>query len=82
MQPCTCVDALLHRREGVGDGQVGVVVRVDADHAVEALAHLRADLHQPPRDRAAVGIAQAEHVRAGLLRGFERPQGDIPDCAM
>ena len=47
---------------------------VDADHAVEALAHLGDDLRQPPGERAAVGVAQAEHVGAGLLRGFERAQ--------
>ena len=29
------------------------------------------------RQGAAVGVAQAEHIGAGLLRGFERPQGEI-----
>ena len=49
-------------------------MRVNADHAVEALAHLRDDLHQPPGQRAAIGVAQAEHLSARLLRRFERAQ--------
>ena len=28
-------------------------------------------------ERAAVGVAEAEHVGAGVLGGFERPQGVI-----
>ena len=84
------VEAALHvrgagfdGRQRIGHGQVGVVVRVDADHAVEtARAPRRTISEQPPGDGAAVGVAQAQHVGAGVLRRFERPQREVADCAM
>jgi hypothetical protein len=63
-----------HRGHGVGHRQIRIVVRVDADDAIEALAHFGDDLRQPPGERAAVGVAQAQHVGAGLVRGFQRAQ--------
>ena len=65
-EPC------FHRGQRIGHGHIGIVMRVDAEHAVEALAHLGADLRQPAGQRAAIGVAEAEHVGAGVLRGFER----------
>ena len=77
------VDAALHVRgagfhggQRVGHRHVGIVVGVDAQDAVEALAHFGEDLDQAAGERAAVGIAEAEHVGAGVLRGFERAQGE------
>ena len=64
-----------HGGDRVGHGQVGIVMRMDADHAVEALAHFRHGVHQPEGDGAAVGVAEAQHRGAGGLRGFERAQG-------
>ena len=50
------VHAALHVRgarldggDGVGHGHVGIVVGVDADHAVEALAHFGDDLDRAGR---------------------------------
>ena len=50
---------------------------MDAEHAVEAFAHFGADLLEAGRDGPAVRVAQAQHVGAGFLRGFERAQGEI-----
>ena len=69
--------ALLDGRQGVRHGHVGIVVRVNTEHAVETLAYFGRDLLQPSGDGPAVGVAQAQHVRAGLLGGFECPQGEI-----
>src|SRR5205085_840708 len=64
----------LNRGDTVRDRGIGVVMGVNADYAVEALAHFRNDLHQTRREGAPVGIAETEHVRARALRGFERLQ--------
>ncbi len=64
----------LDSRHAVGHRAIRIVMGVDADHAVEALADLRHDLHQPPGKRAAIGIAQAEHLSASFLCRFERAQ--------
>ena len=77
MQPCTWVNALLDGGQRVGHREVGIVMGVDAEDAVEALAHLGADFRQAAGERAAVGVAQAQHIGAGLLGGFERAQGEI-----
>ena len=58
--------------EGVGDGDVGIVVGVDADDAIETAADVGDDLDEARRDGAAVGVAEAEDIGAGLLGGFER----------
>ena len=54
-----------------------IVMHVDAEDAIEPAAHIRHDLRQAPGQRAAVGIAQAKHIRAGILRGFKRAQRKI-----
>ena len=66
-----------HRGDGIGHGDVAIVMRVDADDAVEALANFRNHFDDAMRQIAAVGVAQAQHVGAGLLRGFERAHGEI-----
>ena len=66
-----------HGRDGIRHRDIGIVVGVDADDPVEALAHLGHDLHQPMGERAAVGIAQHQNVRARALGGFQRPQREI-----
>ncbi len=66
-----------HRGDGIGHCDFAIVVRMDADHAVEPLAHLRDHLNNTVRQVAAVGVAQAEHVGAGLLGGFERTHGEL-----
>ena len=66
----------LDRGQGIGRRRRSpVVVGVDADDAIEAAPHLADDLDQAAGQRAAVGIAQAEHVGAGVAGGFQRPQG-------
>ena len=66
-----------HRGDGIGHGDIAIVVRMDAEHAVEALANFRNHFHDPMRQIAAVGVAQAQHVGAGFLRGFQRTQREI-----
>ena len=50
---------------------------VDADDAIEAAADFGDDFHQARGDRAAVGIAEAEDIGAGLVRGLQRAEGVI-----
>ena len=69
--------ALLDGGERVGHGDVGIVMGVDADDAVETRANIGDDLGEEIGQRAAVGIAEAEHIGAGVFRGFERAQGEI-----
>ena len=70
--------ALFDGGERVGHRQVGIVMRVDADDAVEPLAALRRrSPRSPPVMRAAVGVAQAKHVGARVLRGFQRAQREV-----
>ena len=69
--------ALLDGSERVGDGEVGVVVSVDADDAAEPADHLARERGDFRGDGAAIGVAQAENIRAGVLRGFERAQGEV-----
>ena len=52
-------------------------MRVDSENAIELLAHVGADFCQPGGEHAAIGVAQAQNIRAGILRGFERAQGEI-----
>ncbi len=66
-----------HRGDGIGHCDVAIVVRVDADHAVEPLAHFRDHLDDAVRQIAAVGVAQAQHIGAGFLGGFERAQREL-----
>ena len=77
MQPWTCVAPGFDGGHSVGDGHIGIVMRVNAEDAIEALANVGDDLGETARDGAAVGVAQAEHIGARLLRGFERPQREI-----
>ena len=49
MQPCTCVAPASTAAMRVGHGRIGIVMRVDADHAIEALAHFGDDLDQARR---------------------------------
>ena len=70
--------AKLYGGDGVGDGQLGVVVGMDADHAAKMLAHVRHDLGQARRQRAAVGVAEHEAVRAGVKSSLERAEGKVP----
>ena len=70
--------ARLDRGDGVGDGDVGIVMGMDADDAVEASGGLRRRLRRGGAVRcAAVGVAEAEDVGAGFLGGFERAQGEL-----
>ena len=76
------VDAALHLRrallqggQAVGDGQVGVVVGVDAQRDRHRLSGSAHGLHQLRRDRAAVRVAEDDAVDAGgggRLQALER----------
>ena len=66
-----------HRGDGIGHGDLAIVVRMDADHAVEPFANFRYHLDDTMRQIAAVSVAQAQHVGAGLFRGFERTHGEL-----
>ena len=70
-------ESLVDRGQRIGHRQFGIVMRVDPQNAVEVLAHVGADFREPAGEHPAVGIAQAQNVGAGFLRGFERAQGEI-----
>ena len=76
-RPLNVCRAQLDCRDGVGDGQLGVVVGVDADDAVEPLANLGEYLAEPVRDRAAIGVTEYENVGACFLGGFEGAQREV-----
>ena len=63
--------------QGVGDGEIAIVVGVDADDAIEAAADFGDDFDETRGDRAAVGVAEAEDIGAGLMGGFQGAQGVI-----
>ena len=71
MAPC------LDGREGIGYRYVGIVVSVDADYAVEAIADHINDFGEPGGEGAAVGVAEAEDAGSGFLCGFERAEGEV-----
>ena len=80
------VHAALHVRaagfdggDGIGHRHIAIVVGMDADDAVEALADFRDDFHDAMRQVAAVGVAQAQHIGARLFGGFQRAQREIGD---
>jgi len=54
---------------GVGHGEVGVVMGVDAQLDGEALAHIRADAASRVSS-CRVGVAEADDVGAGVLGGL------------
>jgi hypothetical protein len=64
-------DSRIDRRNGVGYGQVRIVMAVDAEFAIEARPDLRDDLGQARGDGAAIRVAEAENIGAGNLGGFE-----------
>ncbi len=67
----------LHRGHRIGHRDIAIVVGVDADRAIEPLADFRHHFHDPVREVAAVGVAQAEHIGPPLFRGFERAQREL-----
>ena len=79
--PCTCVDALGHRGQRVGDGHIAVVVAVNAQLRSQLLPHRVHDRGHVVGQRAAVGVAQDEDASPGLLGGTQRLQGIRRDCA-
>ena len=52
--------------QGVGDGEIAIVVGVDADDAIETAADFGDDFDEARGDGAAVGIAEAEDIGAGF----------------
>ena len=69
------VDRALHVRgagvdggQGVGDRAAGVVVAVDADPHLGVLAHVVHDVGDPAGQHAAVGVAERDHLGAGVVR--------------
>ena len=62
------------RRQRVRHRDVGVVVRVDANDAVEPLPDVRHEPRHALGRRTAIGVAEAQHVGAGVVRGLERPE--------
>ena len=70
--PLDLVAARLHRGQGVGHRQLGVVVGVDAQGDLgKALFHGFDDLHQVRGDGAAVGVAEHQTLGAALHRGLQ-----------
>ena len=55
----------------VGDAAAGVVVAVDAEPRLGGERHLPHDVAELARQHAAVGVAQRDHVRAGLRSGAD-----------
>ena len=61
--------------DGVGDAKAAVVVGVDPDPGVQLAVGEGGDPRDLARHRAAVGLAEADDVRAGLLRGLPGGEG-------
>ena len=70
--------AFFDRRQRIGHRDIGIVVRMNPDFAFELRPHVADDLGEKLGQRAAVGIAQAEHVRAGCLRRLQSLQRIFP----
>ena len=70
----------LHRGERIRHRHVGIVMRVDADaRRRSASARRRTISDQPAGQRAAVGVAEAEHVGAGALARLPASAARSPD---
>ncbi len=67
--------ATSHCGECVGDGDVAIVVAVDAQLGAESAAHSLDALGDLLGQRAAVGVAEDDDRGAGILGGVERLQG-------
>src|ERR1017187_6106712 len=63
--------------QGVGDGEIAIVVDVDADDAVETRADFGDDFGEARGDGAAVGVAEAEDIGAGSMGGLQGAEGVI-----
>ena len=63
--------------QGVGDGEIAIVVGVDADDAIETAADFGDHFDQARGDGAAVGIAEAEDIGAGFMGGLQGAEGVI-----
>jgi hypothetical protein len=68
--------ASLDGGDGVGHGDIGVIVAVDAEDPVKTPADLRENFSELVGERAAVGVAEAKHIRAGRLRGLQCTEGE------
>src|SRR6202034_1959700 len=73
------VDTALHvrgaafdREQRVCDRNIGVVMAMDSEHAVETGADLSDDFDDARGQRSPVGVTQAEHIGARGLGSFER----------
>ncbi len=67
----------LDRGDGIRGGDIGIIVAVNAEDAVEPLANDGENFSQAARERAAVGITEAEDIRAGVLCRFEGAESEI-----
>jgi hypothetical protein len=67
----------IHGGECIGDGDIGIVVSVNADYAGKPIPHQRDDFCNPMRQRAAIGVAEAENIRARLMCRLQGPQRKI-----
>ncbi len=74
MVPCTCTAPVFDGDQGVRDAQTDVVVRVDADGAVQFAERDFRDFGNFDRQAAAVRVAEHDHVRARLFGRL--PGGD------
>ncbi|MEY2725114.1 MAG: hypothetical protein RLZZ458_981 [Planctomycetota bacterium] len=63
--------------ERVGDGEVAVVVAVDADRHLDMLLELTDEVGDLFRKRATVCIAHDDHICPGSCCGFQRLQGVV-----
>ena len=70
-------DAGLHRHQRVGHRAAGVVVAVDAELCARALPHIGDGLPHVVGQRAAVGVAQHQRLRARFLRRRQDGQCEV-----
>ena len=76
-RPLGMIGAGADARQCIGGSQSGVVMGVDADRDADGFSHGRYRLGDKLRHAAAISVAQRQHIRPGLLRGLQRPQGIV-----
>ena len=84
MQPWMCVTPCSTAATVLATAHSAVVVRMNAENAVEAFAHLGHDLDNAVGKIAAIRVAEAQNVGTGGAGRFESPQGEglVTDVAV
>ena len=63
--------ASIHRRERICHAQFAIIMRVDSDFRAKSTFHFGHSFGDKFRHTAAIGVAQNQHFRAAILRGFQ-----------